>query len=113
MTELGQLEDRFPEFAGRKVRIVAVTLEDQSDAEIAQKEFPHLTVVSDQQQKLAGAVQAIHRGANPYGGDAAAPTTLLIDGSGTVQWTFRPERYIIRLSPDELLAAVDEHLTRP
>jgi peroxiredoxin len=113
MIELGQLEAHIEEFAKRKVRIVAVTLEDQSDAESSQKRFPHLTVVSDPQQKLAGVVQAIHRGANPYGGDTAAPTTLLLDGSGKVQWTFRPERYIVRLAPEDLLTAVDKYLARP
>src|SRR5262245_1955833 len=109
MTELGQLEAHVGEFERRKVRIVAVTLEDRSDAEFSQKRFPHLTVVSDPEQKLAGAVQAVHRGANPYGGDTAAPTTLLLDGGGSVRWTFRPERFIVRLSPIELLAAIDQH----
>jgi peroxiredoxin len=110
MTELGQLEERIQEFAKRKVRIVAVTLEDKGDAEATQKQFPHLTVVSDPEQKLADPLQAVQRGANPYGGDTAAPTTLLIDGGGAIRWTFRPERYIVRLSPEELLAAVDQHL---
>ena len=29
-----------------------------------------------------------------------------------VQWVFRPDRYITRLSPQELLAAIDQHLRR-
>jgi peroxiredoxin len=101
------------EFEKRHVRIVAVTLEEHEDAEISQKKFPHLIVVSDPEQSLAGAVQAIQRASNPNGGDTAAPTTLLLDGKGTIRWTFRPERYIVRLSPDELLAAIDRHLAKP
>ncbi len=113
MTELGQLEEHIGEFEQRKVRMVVVTLEDRTDAEISQKKFPHLTVVSDPNQSLAAAVQAIHRGANPHGGDAAVPTSLLLDGGGIVRWTFRAERFIIRLSPDEVLAAIDQHLAKP
>jgi hypothetical protein len=113
MIELGQLESRIDEFVNRKVRLVVVTLEGREDAEISQKKFPHLIVVSDPEQKLVGAVQAVHRGANPDHGDAAMPTTLLLDGGGAVRWVFRPERFIIRLSPEELLAAIDQNLVRP
>jgi hypothetical protein len=35
---------------------------------------------------------------------------VLVDRQGTVRWTFRPERFLDRLSPDELLAAIDQHL---
>ena len=42
--------------------------------------------------------------------DTNAPTTLLLDGAGTVRWFRRPERIIARLSPAELLAAMDETL---
>ena len=38
------------------------------------------------------------------------PTTFLVDGSGNVRWLFRPERFLVRLSPAELLAAVDANL---
>lgn len=101
------------EFDKRKVRIVAVTLEDCNDAEFTQKQLPRLTVVSDSEQKLTGAVQAVDVGANPNGGDLAAPTTILLDGEGTVRWMFRPERYIVRISPEEILAAIDERLPKP
>ena len=43
-------------------------------------------------------------------GDADAPTTILVDGQGVVRWVFRPERFLTRLSPEELLAAVDQHV---
>jgi hypothetical protein len=44
------------------------------------------------------------------GQDPAAPTTILVDGQGTVRWLFRPDRFLERLSPAQLLAAIDEHM---
>jgi hypothetical protein len=36
--------------------------------------------------------------------------TILVGGQGTVRWLFRPGRFLERLSPAQLLAAIDEHL---
>jgi len=47
---------------------------------------------------------------SPSGGTTVSPTTVLVDRHGRVRWVFRPSRFINRLSPVELLAAVDEHL---
>jgi peroxiredoxin len=66
--------------------------------------------VADEDRQLSEAVEVIHRNSNPQGGDTAAPTTLLIDGSGTVRWSFRPDLFLERLSPAQMLAAVDEHM---
>ena len=52
----------------------------------------------------------IDGGSHPDGGDTAAPTTLLVDGGGTVRWTFRPDRFLNRLSPSQVLAAVDKEM---
>lgn len=59
---------------------------------------------------MCQALQVMHPGAGYDGGDVAAPTTILVDGQGTVRWLFRPDRFLKRLSPAELLAAIDEHL---
>ena len=40
--------------------------------------------------------------------DTNAPTTFLVDGSGYVRWVYRPDRFIERLSADELLQAISE-----
>jgi hypothetical protein len=50
------------------------------------------------------------RGREPAGSDTAAPTTFLVDGNGSVRWTFRPDRILTRLSPSELLAAIDKEM---
>jgi peroxiredoxin len=107
MVELGELEKRHEEFARRHVRVVAISNDDQETAQATQADFPHLVVLSDKQQDLAKAIQVIHPGAGPTHDDTNAPTTFLVDGAGTVRWVFRPERFIERLSPDDLLAAID------
>ena len=111
MIELGQLEGQWQEFEKRKVQVVVISIEDLAAAKATQAEFPHLTVVTDADRNLINVVNAIHPHSSPDGGDTAAPTTILIDRQGMVRWLFRPERHIVRLTPQELLAAVDERLS--
>lgn len=106
MIELGQLEKQHQEFANRQVRLVAISNDDRATARLTQADFPHLIVVSDAQQSVAKAMQVLHLGAASDGTDTNAPTTFLIDGDGTVRWVFRPERFLVRLSPAELLEAI-------
>lgn len=110
MLELVQLEREHGEFEKRGVQVVVISLEDQDAARQTQQDFPHLVVVSDRSRGLANAVQVIHERSNPEGGDTTAPTTILVDRRGTVRWTFRPDRFLKRLSPRQVLAAIDEHL---
>lgn len=112
MTELGELESHFQEFTKRKkpVEIVAISTDTREDAEKSQTQFPHLKVVADTDQKMCRALNVVHPGAGSGGKDTAAPTTILVDGQGTVRWLFRPDRFLVRLSPAQLLAAIDEHL---
>jgi peroxiredoxin len=110
MTELGQLEAAWQDFEKRKARVVVVSLEGREAAEATQAEFPHLVVVSDAGRGLSEAVAVLHPHSGPDGGDTTAPTTLLIDGGGTVRWTFRPERVFSRLTPSEVLAALDREM---
>jgi peroxiredoxin len=110
MLELGQLESHWQEFDKKGVCVVVVSVEGREAAAATQADFPHLVVVSDPERKLAEAVEVVHRRSAPGGGDTAAPTTFLIDGGGTVRWTFRPDRVLTRLSPSELLAAIDREM---
>lgn len=113
MVELGELEARHADFEKRNARIVVVSLEDQRTASQTREQFPHLQPVADVDGRLIDVANVRHHNAAPDGRDAAAPTTVLVDRAGVVRWVFRPERYLTRLSPDELLAAVDQHLTTP
>ena len=112
MIELGQLEREHEKFKSRQTRVVVVSIEDEEKATQTQAQFPHLVVVADADQKLTEAIGAVHKQSTPEGADSAAPTTLLIDGAGQVRWTFRPDRVFRRLSPEEVLAAIDKHLPR-
>lgn len=108
MIELGQLEAAYQGFEQRKARVLVVSLEDQEAAKITQAELPHLIVVSDADRQMAEALEVIHRGSGPSGGDTTAPTTIVVDGSGTVRWMFRPERFLVRLTPNQIFAALDK-----
>jgi|SRR4051812_33436913 len=112
MVELGQLEGQHEAFDKRGMRIVAVSLEGLEEAKVTQADFPHLLVLSDAKRGLANAVHAVHAGAGPEGSDTGMPTTLLVDEHGIVRWIFRPDTFIGRLSPAEVLAGVDQYLPK-
>ena len=108
MVELVQLEKSHEEFTKRQVQVVVISNDDQPTAQTTQADFPHLVVITDADQNMAHALQTIHPGASPTGGDTNAPTTFLVDGDGQVCWFRRPERFLARLSPGQVLAAIDE-----
>jgi peroxiredoxin len=108
MVELGQLERHHQEFADRHVGVIVISNDDKSEAQKTQTDFPHLVVVSDAEQNMAKSIQVIHSRAGPKGDDTNAPTMFLVDGTGTVRWFRRPERFLVRLSPSEVLEALDE-----
>jgi peroxiredoxin len=108
MVELGELEGRHDDFASRNLQILAISDDDLAIARETQAEFPHLKIVSDAEQNMAQAFQVIHSGVGPNCRDTNAPTTILVDADGKVRWVFRPNHFTARLSPDELLAAIDK-----
>jgi peroxiredoxin len=110
MRELGELDSYSQEFSKRGVRVIVASVDGREDTEKTQQRFGHLIVLGDPEHKLTEAIKALHAGAGPGHTDIAAPTTLLLDKSGKVCWTFRPDNVLVRLTPAELLGAVDEHL---
>ena len=110
MIELGQLERRHEDFARRNSRVVVVSMEGTDDGRKTQADFPHLLVLADGGRGLSEAAGLVHPRAAPDGRDADAPTTILVDRQGTVRWLYRPAEVIARLSPDEVLDAIDRHL---
>jgi peroxiredoxin len=109
MIELGELEKRHQDFEQRKARIFVISSDDLKTTQLTQADFRHLSAVSDAEQNVAKAMQVLDPGKGPHGSDTNAPTTFFVDGAGTVRWVFRPERFISRLTPDELLTAMDQH----
>jgi hypothetical protein len=112
MIELGQLERRHEDFAHRATRVAVVSLEGTEDARKTQSDFPHLLVLADKGRGLSDAAALIHPHSAPDGSDTSAPTTILVDQQGDVRWLHRPGEVIARLSPDEVLAAIDSHIPR-
>lgn len=70
----------------------------------------HLLLVLGLVLGLSDAVGLIHAHAAPDGSDTATPTTIVVDRHGTVRWLYRPGEVIARLSPDEVLQAIDVHI---
>jgi alkyl hydroperoxide reductase subunit AhpC len=112
MIELGQLERRHEDFARKNTRVIAISVEGLDDAKKTQADFPHLMVIADSGRGLSEAAGVIHPQSAPDGGDTAAPTTILVDHGGIVRWLYRSAEVVGRLSPDEVLQAVDEHLPK-
>src|SRR4051794_30085786 len=110
MTELIQLERRHEDFPKRNARVIVVSVEGPDDARKTQADFPHLTVLSDEVRDLSEAAGLIHPHAAPDGDDTDVPTTILVDRRGTVRWLYRSPSVIARLSPDDVLRAIDGYL---
>lgn len=110
MIELGQFERRNAEFDRCGVHVVVVSLEAPEDSQKTQADFPHLLVLADHDRALASAAGMIHENSGPGGSATSAPTTVLVDRSGIVRWLYRPPSAISRLSPDDVLDAIDRFL---
>lgn len=110
MTELVQLDKRHSDFAGRNARVIVVSMDGLEDSRRTQSQFPHLVVLSDSGRGLSEALQIVHPHTAPDGGDADMPTTILVDREGIVRWIYRSPEVIARLSPDEVLAGIGQHI---
>lgn len=113
MIELGQLERRHEDFARRNTRVIVASLEGTEDAEKTQHDFPHLLVLADQERGLSEAAGLIHPHSSPDGRDTSAPTTILVDRHGKTCWVYRSGEVIARLSPDDVLQAIDLNAPPP
>jgi peroxiredoxin len=112
MIELVQLERRSEDFARRNTRVIAVSMEGPDDAKVTQERFPHLLVLADQGRGLSEAAKLVdERNKAPDGSDVDAPTTILVDRHGQVRSVKRPAVVIARLSPDDVLQAVDQQMS--
>src|SRR5262245_1041272 len=111
MIELVGLERRHEDLARRNARVIVASMEGLEDANRTQADYPHLLVLADEGRGLSEAASLVHSKAAPDGRDADAPTTMLIDRAGTVRWLYRSPEVLARLSPDEVLQAIDTHFS--
>ena len=110
MLELGQLERYHEDFARRHTRVIAISVEGLDAARQTQADFPHLLVLADKERGLSEAAGLLQAHAAPDGSDVDTPTTILVDRHGLVRWLYRPRAVLARLSPDEVLQALDAHI---
>src|SRR6266849_10491391 len=106
MAELGELEKHYGDFEHRKTRVVAISVEGPEFAKETQDKFRHLIIVADESRGLSSVADVIHPHSGQEGDDTASPATLLVDRNGVVKWEYRPERFVSRMSANELLAAI-------
>jgi len=64
-------------------------MEATAEAILSQAEYPYLVLLADEAAGLSRATGLVDAGARPDGGDAATPTTFLVDRKGVVRWLFR------------------------
>jgi peroxiredoxin len=112
MIELGELEKQYSELDKRHIRLVAISQDDLETSKETQAKFPHLFIAADPEGNMAKTLDVVDPGHGHKGEDTNFPTTILVDGSGTVRWLFRPDSFFTRLSPQEMLTAIDEHLPK-
>jgi peroxiredoxin len=111
MIELGQLERRHEDFAKHDVRVIAVSVDGLDDSKKTKEQFPSLLVLSDHDRGLTDAAGVLHQGEHgPDGTDVDAPTTILVNRKGKVRWLYRSGSVVARLSPDDVLKAIDENM---
>jgi peroxiredoxin len=107
MTQLKELEAQHEQIGRLGANVVVVSIEDVDAAVQTQRDYPHLTVVSDAQRELSSAIDLINQHSAPDGGDSAAPTILLLDGQRKVQTIYRPARFIARPSAEKIASALE------
>lgn len=98
---------RFKQYS---TKIYAISVDPPEIARETQQQYPGIRIVADPDRRMANAFRTVHEKAGPAGEDIHAPTTLLVDREGTILWTHRPDRVLTRLTPDQLLAKVAEHV---
>ena len=109
MIELVQLERRHEDFSKRNARVLVISMEGLEEARKTQAQFPHLIVLADETRGLSEAAGLIHPHAAPDGQDADVPTTILVDRHGIVRWLYRSPAVVARLSPVDVLQAIDRY----
>lgn len=110
MVGLGELENRAEDYRKRNIKVYAISIDNTKDAGWVADQCPSLNVIADPKRQLIDAFSVLHPDSSPTGDDTAAPTTILIDRSGTVLWVHRPENLFSRYPAHELLDTIDEQL---
>jgi peroxiredoxin len=91
--------------------VIAVSVDGLDDSKQTQARVPSLLVLSDEGHGLSDAADVLDaKNKGPNNSVIDAPTTILVDRHGTVRWLYRPGEVITRLTPDEVLQAIAQHM---
>ena len=89
---------------------MCVALSSGEAARQTQGQYPNLTLVGDDSEHLANRLELFHLKKAPNGKRAFAPTTILVDRSGTIRYVARPSSIADRLHWSELLDRAKQSL---
>ncbi len=107
-------EELRPEFDERKIQIVTVCTDAPEKIRAGRgKHGLQGTMLSDPKLEVTDLYglrnQAVNSGPPGVPGQPV-PTTILADAQGVVRWIDRSENYQRRSDPDDVLAALQEHI---
>lgn len=104
VAELVRLRDAASELDAAGIEVVVLTAEsrDRAAAGAARHRLP-FPVVSDTDGRLMDALGLRHAGGGPSGRDIFYSTAFLLDAEGRVAWSFAPDKFNVRASPQEIL----------
>ncbi len=88
--------------------LLAVSVDPpETSAALKERLEADFTFVSDQDGALLDALNIRHRGGRQDGADIAYPTTVLVDASGLVRWSYQSDTYRERPRPETIFAAIE------
>jgi peroxiredoxin len=99
------------ELTRRGGRVLAVSSDDTLEAARLRRDLDlPFHVASDPGARAAAAFGLLHEHGGPGGKDVALPAQVLLDRDLKILWRHVARRIQDRPSPDEVLAAIREHL---
>jgi peroxiredoxin len=101
-----QLIRYYREIEEQNVRLFAVSVDPPEASEALRQQLEAgFTFLSDADGELLDRLGIRHRGGHGNQ-DIAYPTQILVDKEGIVRWTYEPDNYRLRASPEEIFAAM-------
>jgi peroxiredoxin len=105
---LRSFEQRRAELERRGVAIAAISVDSNEESRtLAKSEGYRFPLLSDPKTEAIRAYGILHEHGGENGQDIARPAEYLIDAGGTIRWENFTENLLVRLRPEQVLAAVE------
>jgi peroxiredoxin len=105
---LRSIEEHLPEFAGRSVEVVAISVDSHDESRrLCQSRGYTFPFLSDPDAVAIRAYGVLHPHGGEEGRDIARPAEFLVDSSGTIRWENLTESVLTRLRPEKVLHVLD------